>query len=183
MADPLRLHLGCGGVALPGYVNIDIQPHPGVDIAADLRRLPFAPGEVDFIYSCAVIEHFGRREWRAVLAHWRALLRPGATLRLSTADFAAAVARYGEAGDVSELLGLIIGGQKDSYDWHGMIFDFALLRDGLAAAGFVNIRRYDWRQTDLGRAGIDDYSQAYLPHMDKENGRLMMLNVEADQPG
>jgi hypothetical protein len=49
----------------------------------------------------------------------------------------------------------------------------------LREAGFANVRRYDWRQTEIGRLGIDDYSQAYLPHMDKESGRLMMLNVEA----
>ena len=57
-----------------------------------------------------------------------------------------------------------------------------VLRSGLEEAGFGNIRRYDWRETDIGKAGIDDYSQAYLPHMDKENGRLIALNVEADKP-
>jgi len=56
------------------------------------------------------------------------------------------------------------------------------LRGGLEEAGFNNVRRYDWRETDIGHAGIDDYSQAYLPHMDKENGRLMALNVEVDKP-
>ena len=62
-----------------------------------------------------------------------------------------------------------------------MIFDFAVLKGGLEAAGFTDIRRYDWRQTEIGELGIDDFSQAYLPHMDKDNGRLMMLNVEANR--
>ena len=57
-----------------------------------------------------------------------------------------------------------------------------VLRGGLEEAAFGNVRRYDWRETDIGKAGIDDYIQAYLPHMDKENGRLMALNVEADKP-
>jgi predicted SAM-dependent methyltransferase len=178
----MQLHLGCGRIRLPGYVNIDVQPLPGVDVCADLRRLPFAAGTVDMVYSCAVIEHFGRREWQPVLAHWFELLRPGAMLRLSTADFAACCDHYQETGRVADLLGLIIGGQKDDWDWHGMVFDFALLAEGLEAVGFRNVRRYDWRETDIGRWGIDDYSQAYLPHMDKANGRLMMLNVEADKP-
>jgi hypothetical protein len=64
-----------------------------------------------------------------------------------------------------------------------MIFDFDTLRAGLETTGFRDVQRYDWRQSDVGRAGIDDYSQAYLPHMDKENGRLMMLNVEAVRVG
>ena len=179
----IKLHLGCGTRILPGYVNVDVQARSGVDVQADIARLPFAAESADFIYSCAVIEHFGRRQWRDVLACWFATLKPGAVLRLSTADFEAAVEQYRQAGDVDELLGLIVGGQKDRWDRHGMVFDFKSLAAGLNAVGFVNVRRYDWRQTDLAALGIDDYSQAYLPHMDKEHGRLMMLNVEADKPG
>ena len=47
----------------------------------------------------------------------------------------------------------------------------------LQEAGFKNPHRYDWKDTDF--AEYDDYSQAYLPHMDKENGILMSLNLEA----
>lgn len=175
----IRLHLGCGPRIIPGYVNLDIQPFPGVDLVADLRALPFAPGSIDFAYSCANIEHFGRHDWVDVLRHWGSVLKPGAVLRLSTADFAAVVERYREEGNIAELLGLVVGGQKDAWDLHGMIFDFAHLAAGLEAAGFRDVRRYDWRETDLAAMGIDDFSQAYLPHMDKDNGRLMMLNVEA----
>jgi len=182
MAEELKLHLGCGGVIIPGYVNIDLNIRAGIDLLSDLRRLPFAAGRVDFIYACAVIEHFQRNEWQSVLAHWFAALKPGGTLRLSTSDFDACVAEYAAQRNITDVTGLIIGGQRDFYDWHGMIFDFKLLRGGLEEAGFTDVRRYDWRETDIGRAGIDDYSQAYLPHMDKENGRLMALNVEADKP-
>ena len=103
-------------------------------------------------------------------------------MRLSTADFAQACERYKEKGNMDELLGLIVGGQKDDYDWHGMVFDFNSLKGGLEKVGFTNVHRYDWRKTELGELNIDDYSQSYLPHMDKENGRLMMLNVEAEKP-
>lgn len=174
-----KLHLGCGKIRLPGYTNVDIQPGPAVDRVADLRALPWPDASVDLVYSCAAIEHFGRREWIGVLREWARVLKPGGLLRLSTADFEAAIARYQDTGKLQELLGLLIGGQKDDYDWHGMIFDFATLKAGLEEAGFSGVRRYDWRQTEPGKLGIDDYSQAYLPHMDKENGRLMMLNVEA----
>ena len=179
----VRLHLGCGKRILPGYVNIDILQTSGVDAICDLRNLPYEDNSVDFIYSCAAIEHFGRREWKGVLAHWFSKLKPGATLRLSTADFRQACERYFEKGNIDELLGFIVGGQKDEYDWHGMVFDFESIKRGLEEVGFLNARRYDWRETDIGKMGFDDYSQAYLPHMDKEHGRLMMLNVEAEKPG
>jgi len=177
----LKLHVGCGKRFIPGYLNIDIQPYEGVDLVADISNLPFPDGSVDFIYSCANIEHFGRYRYKKVLAHWYAKLRPGGGLRLSTADFEAVCEEYRENGTIDDLLGLVVGGQKDAYDLHGMIFDFRLLESSLNEVGFINVRRYDWRDTELASLGIDDYSQAYLPHMDKTRGRLMMLNVLADK--
>ena len=43
--------------------------------------------------------------------------------------------------------------------------------------GFSEVRPWDWRTTEHG--ALDDYSQAYLPHLDKENGMLVSLNLEA----
>jgi hypothetical protein len=43
--------------------------------------------------------------------------------------------------------------------------------------GFKEVYLWDWRETE--HSHIDDFSQAYLPHMDKENGVLMSLNIEA----
>ena len=37
----------------------------------------------------------------------------------------------------------------------------------------INIRLYDWRDTE--------HSQAYIPHMDKENGIFVSLNVECEK--
>jgi len=175
----LKLHLGCGHIHLPGYINIDIEAFPTVDLACDARSLPYEDNSVDFIYSCALIEEFGRYEWVNVLKHWNRKLKVGHSLRLSTSDFGAVCCKYIEGEPLLGMLGLVIGGQREEHTHHGMVFDYDLLRSGLIAAGFGDIHRYNWRQTDLGINGIDDYSQAYLPHMDKENGTLMSLNVEA----
>ncbi len=74
------------------------------------------------------------------------------------------------------LVGLVCGSQRSQFDYHKMIFDEALLTDLLCDAGFGEIRWWDWRKTE--HTDVDDFSQAYLPHMDKENGRLMSLNLE-----
>jgi hypothetical protein len=100
-------------------------------------------------------------------------------LRLGVPDFAAVAALYFEQGLVdglTGLVGLVSGGQRDASDYHKMIFDEALLGQALLDAGFSAFRRWDWRSTE--HAQIDDYSQAYLPHLDKQNGRLMSLNLE-----
>jgi predicted SAM-dependent methyltransferase len=175
----IKLHLGCGKKILPGFINIDILPSPGLGVRADLRHLPLASETADRIYSCANIEHFGRKEWISVLREWSRVLKPGGILQISTMDFEACCEEYAQNRNLPQLLGLLIGGQKDKYDWHGMIFDFETLRRGLEEAGFENPRRYDWRKSEVGLLGIDDFSQAYLPHMQKKTGRLMMLNLEA----
>ena len=175
----LKLHLGCGHIHLPTYVNIDIEGFPGVDLVCDARSLPYEDNSVDFIYSCALIEEFGRYEWMDVLRHWNRKLKPGAMLRLSTSDFGAVCRRYVTGEPLLGMLGLVIGGQREEHTHHGMVFDYNLLISGLMVSGFDKIGPYDWRETDIAQWGIDDYSQAYLPHMDKENGTLMSLNVEA----
>ena len=58
-----------------------------------------------------------------------------------------------------------------------MGYDFNSLKFILEKTGYENIRLYNWK-TFLP-ADYDDYSRAYLPHMDFENGRLMSLNVIA----
>ncbi len=82
-----RLHLGCGHIRLPGYVNIDIMAAKAADVIADLRKLPYGDARVDLVYSCAAIEHFCRREWVDVKS-WeaeRAEDRKGMEERLAAA--------------------------------------------------------------------------------------------------
>lgn len=61
--------------------------------------------------------------------------------------------------------------------YHKTVWNFTLLSEFLQSNGFSDVRRYDWRQTI--HKDYDDHSQAYYPHMDKENGILISLNVEA----
>ena len=178
----LTLHLGCGAKRLAGFVNVDILEGPTTDVVADIRDLPFDPGTVDEIYSCSALEHISRHEWRDALRYWATLLVPGGFIYLSVPDFAACARYYLEHGDIEEITGLVIGGQKDDYDWHGVIFDEASVVAAMRDAGLLEIERYEWREHAVGQQGLDDFSQAYLPHMDKEKGTLMMLNIRGRRP-
>ena len=173
-----KLHIGCGNKILPSYINIDILDAPGVDVVADIRKLPYDDNSIDLIYSCANLDHLSRHDWKSAITHWYYLLRPGGFLRLSVGDFEAICMQYMQNRNIDELIGLTLGGQKDQFDWHGMMFDFDYLKRHLEDIGFNNIRRYDWRDAGID---IDDFSRAYLPHMDFENGRLMVLNIEASK--
>ncbi len=170
---------------LPGFIHVDILNAPHIDVRCsidDLRQ--FADGEVDLIYASHVLEHFGRQEVKNVLREWYRVLVPGGTLRIAVPDFAAVVHLYEQEGlkdGQSGLVGLVCGGQRNQYDFHKIIFDEAFLTYLFLSTGFYAVRRWDWRETE--HAHIDDFSQSYIPHMDKTHGYLMSLNLEAIKKG
>ncbi len=166
---------------IPGYIHVDIMDAPHIDHRCLVDKLhDFTTQSVSLIYASHVLEHFGRYEVEGVLREWHRVLAPGGVLRIAVPDFAAVVEMYEYEGlkdGRSGLVGLICGGQRDEFDFHKIIFDEPFLTYLLTKAGFHDIHHWDWRNTE--HAHIDDFSQAYLPHMDKLNGRLMSLNLEA----
>jgi predicted SAM-dependent methyltransferase len=174
-----KLHLGCGKRFIEGFYHVDALDFPHVDHRGPVDNLSFIHDEtVELIYACHVLEHFGRKEVQGVLREWQRVLRPGGILRLAVPDFAACADLYctGRLSSLRLIFGSMVGGQRDEYDYHKMIFDEPLLTELLLEAGFREARRWDWRQVEHGH--VDDYSQSYLPHMDKENGTLISLNME-----
>ncbi len=171
-----KLHLGCGTKPMSGWVNVDILPGRG-DVQDDITTLEHIPdGCASIIYASHVLEHTTRHTWKSTLALWVRKLQPGGILRIAVPDFAAATQWYLAHGNIEEVMGLVTGGQKDVYDHHNVIFDAVSLRQGMEAVGCENVRLWDWRLTD--HSSHDDYSQAYLPHKDKDKGMLMSLNME-----
>lgn len=176
----MKLHLGCGPRYIPGFVHVDLHAAPHVDIVGPVEQLPMGDATASLIYASHVLEHFDRHAYRAVLEEWFRVLHPEGILRISVPDFAACAAIYYESGlanGLSGLVGLLVGGQRDNYDYHKMIFDEAFLCRDLLDIGFREVRRWDWRATEHSQ--IDDYSQAYIPHLSKDVGRHMSLNLEA----
>ena len=35
----MKLHVGCGDVILPGWINVDLENLPGIDLQDDIREL------------------------------------------------------------------------------------------------------------------------------------------------
>lgn len=178
----MKLHLGSGKRFIPGFVHVDLADFPHIDHRHDIRSLPMiADGTADLIYACHVLEYFDRVEVLTVLAEWRRTLKKRGVLRVAVPDFEALVAVYGEAHDLDRIVGPLYGRWEvpgaGTTLYHRTVYDFASLASVLESAGFADARRYDWRET--GHRDVDDYSQAYIPHMDKERGRLISLNVEA----
>ena len=180
----VKLHLGCGEKCIPGFVHIDLADYPHVDHQADISSLPmFADSTVDLIYCCHALEYFDRQEVKRVLAEWFRVLKNGGILRIAVPDFEGIVAVYKKYGDLehSGILGPLYGRWQNENNndalYHKTTYDFYSLSKTLKRSGFKNVQRYEVDETI--HKDYDDYSQAYVPHMDKENGILISLNVEA----
>ena len=180
MTELLKLHIGCGKRFIPGFVHIDQVAFPHVDHVQDIRRLSnFLNNSASLIYACQVIEYFDREEVVGVLADWRRVLAPGGVLRLSVPNFAAICKLYRSGVLLEKFLGTLYGRIPDGgggFVYHRTTYDEPSLRQLLGKLGFNEIILWDWRQTE--HAGIDDFSQAYFPHMDKKHGLLFNLNMQ-----
>jgi predicted SAM-dependent methyltransferase len=181
----LKLHLGGGKRFIPGFVHIDLADFPHVDHRHDVRRLPMiADGAAELVYASHVFEYFDRVEGAAVLAEWKRVLAPHGVLRLAVPDFEQLAAVYAKTHSLDSIIGPLYGRWMDNPNdepiYHRTVYDFASLQRELERAGFTNVRRYEWRETI--HKDHDDYSQSYLPHLDKEHGTLISLNVEATKP-
>ena len=174
----VKLNLGCFKRKIPDFINIDIREDIRPDLIDDVFALEkIKNNSVDLIYACHVLEHADYAESEKALKRWHQVLKKGGVLRLAVPDMEAHFAHYFYHKDLRALHSTLWGSQRHPYDYHKNGWDFEKLKEDLTATGFKNIARYDWKDTE--HFYIDDYSQSYYPHMDKEDGKLMSLNVEA----
>lgn len=85
--NDLKLHLGCGGQHLEGYVNIDISPTSGADIVVSAERIPLPDGCASEIFTSHMIEHIPRESLSATITEWHRLLSPGGKLTVRCPNF------------------------------------------------------------------------------------------------
>jgi len=175
----LKLHLGCGNIKIPGFINVDIDPNaPAVDVVDDVGTLGrFNNNSASLIYACHVLEHFSHNEIIPILKRWLEILEPGGELRISVPDIDRIVKVYNnnwqhfQTPPNSPWIGLIYGGQNDKYDYHKTGFNFIYLKYLMEQAGFMNISEYPHEPHWLG---IKDASLANEPFKE-----YLSLNISA----
>jgi ubiquinone/menaquinone biosynthesis C-methylase UbiE len=181
MAGLIKLHLGCGKRHIPGFVHVDQVSFPHIDHVQDIRDLSnFPDGCASLVYACQVIEYFDQYEVEAVLTEWRRVLDNEGILRLSVPNFAVISKLYQTGLKLDWFIGTLYGRIPDGrggWVYHRMTYDAEALEKLLRKVGFGDIRHWDWRFTE--HKHVDDFSQAYFPHMEKERGLLFNLNMEA----
>ena len=92
-----RLHLGCGTDIREGWINLDAQKLPGVDVIADLddcrrKPLPFPDDSIDEFLCSHVLEHL--RDALGLMQEMHRIAKPGAIATIKVP--------YGSSDDADE---------------------------------------------------------------------------------
>jgi len=179
----MKLHLGCGERYLEGFSHIDLAQYDHIDYEMPVDNLEIFPNNsIEEIYASHVIEYFDREEIKSVLKEWNRVLKENGILRLAVPNFPELIKVYETSDDLSKILGPLYGkwqiDKKNIY--HKTVYDEKSLTIVLEQSGFRNIRRWDWKKV-FNNQDYDDHSQAYFPHMDKEHGIHISLNLECSK--
>ncbi|CAM3601737.1 class I SAM-dependent methyltransferase [Thalassospira profundimaris] len=179
---PYQLHLGCGNVALSGYINVDVMNTLGVDVIDDIRSLKrFPENSASQIYACHVLEHFGHDEILPIPKRWYEVLMPGGEIRISVPDIDKIIKIYSDnpqhfqTPGNSPWIGLIYGGQSTPYDYHKTGYNFCWLKHLMEQCGFEDFNEYPHEPHFI--PGTVDASIAKEPF-----GVHFSLNMKAKKP-
>lgn len=89
----MKLNVGCGTDVLPGWVNVDRHPGPGVTQADLGAQWPWKTGTVSEVLASHVLEHV--EDPYHFVSEAARVLRPGGVLRLFLPYWADPVAAWG----------------------------------------------------------------------------------------
>ena len=175
----MKFNIGCGERNFGGdWIHIDGGDYEHID-STDIFIKDYKKESAELIYASHFIEYFDRIEVVQLLERWKEVLKPNAVLRIAVPDFEVYSRLYLEKKfPLDSFLGPLYGKMTmgDGTIYHKTIYDYYSLKKLLKNIGMRKIKKYNWEETSHSK--YDDHSQAYLPHMDKNNGTLMSLNME-----
>ena len=145
-----RLHVGSGRARLEGWVNIDVQPLPGVDHVADVTQgLRFKNAEA--VFAEHFLEHLAIDDAVKFLLEAHRVLEPGGWLRLSTPNLDWVwMTHYhlNEGAEQKRQDALAIN--RAFRGWrHQFLWNREMLGDALAACGFDPVRFCRYGESEL----------------------------------
>jgi predicted SAM-dependent methyltransferase len=145
-----RLHIGSGRERLEGWVNIDAQALPGVDVVADVTKgLEFQ--DVEAIFAEHFIEHLPLADAIGFLREaWRTLARRG-WIRLSTPNLDWVWASHYQLEGEPEARRLsALRLNRAFHGWrHQFLWNREMLGEALAACGFSGVRWCAYGESEL----------------------------------
>ena len=178
----MKFNIGCGWRNFgEGWIHVDGGDYDYLN-SKDIFIKEYDNNSADLIYASHLIEYFDRKEVIPLLKRWKEVLKPNGVMRLAVPNFNKIVSLYVKGYEpygLDDFLGPLYGKMEmeNKTIYHKTAYDFRSLKSLLEDIGMKEVKHYKWQNTE--HSEFDDHSQAYLPHMDKENGTLISLNVEA----
>lgn len=135
----MKLNVGSGAVALPGYESIDRVK------GKEAFPLPVSDGSVEAIRASHILEHFPYKDVLNVVKDWHRALQADGVLEVSVPDIDKVMKLRATDPKWRHYL---MGGQIDDNDFHKVAFDRDLLETVLEQAGFSQIEVWDGDSLD-----------------------------------
>jgi aspartate beta-hydroxylase len=177
-ARGLKLHLGCGGHALDGWVNLDVHPAP---LCWNVQwGLPFVAGAATHVFVSHLFEHlFFPHDAMAFLVELKRVMAPGGRVRIVVPDVAQLIDAYqrgdreffakrsahwtnarGDGPLLAQFLNYAGAGPDPGYlfEAHKFGYDFDTLAALLKEAGFEGIVRSSYMASADPALRLDDQS-------------------------
>jgi hypothetical protein len=172
--SPVKIHLGCGTEHLEGYLNIDVNPKVGPDLAMSVDCLNVFPcNSVDIIESYHLLEHFHLNQARRALQDWFRVLKRGGLLVAELPNFARCIETIGQHFDdagVDLSMGGIYGyplaiDLEGDWQVHKWGWTFESLKKELESIGFEDCQLHPIRQVwrPANRFNRDMQVRAFKP--------------------
>lgn len=147
-----KLHIGCGSIIKPGYVNID-EYNPKADRQLSILNLDYPDASVDLIEGYHVIEHLSRFDAERFFSMAYRMLKDGGVLHLECPDLekvARIILRFADDSEYLEygpygFRGLFGEPHEEMTvgDFHKWGYTPATMRHHLFQAGFRHVEISD----------------------------------------
>src|SRR5260221_1243385 len=168
-----RLHIGSGPNILKSWINVDLQPFPGLDRVLDVRKgLPFK--DVELLYAEHFLEHLTFDEGIAFLLECRRALTPDGLLRLSTPNLDWVIQTHCRDGpDVAPEEGIAFSFMLNRafHGWgHQFLYNEQILTAVVQATGYADVRYFPYGESNLEALKGVEQHETYedrpdLPHV------------------
>lgn len=173
----VHIHLGCGEINSPEYINVDSRPFPHIHHIHDVCELSIFKNEfADLIYASHTLEHVSMLKLTQVLCEWKRVLKKGGILRIGVPNFDTISNIYKDNNHNIEAIWMpLMGGQEYPNNFHYAVFNNNYLTGLLLKCGFTEVREWDPEFVDNHK--FDDWTSAKY----EVNGKIypISLNLEA----
>jgi predicted SAM-dependent methyltransferase len=122
-------------------LRVDIREDVNPDYRCDLRKMPFATGEFDIVFSSHTLEHFCRKEIPEVLDEWVRIMKPEGEFRLVLPNIKWAAQHIMNDEIDNDVLNVLYGQQSYDENFHKMGFVPQMVEQLLAERGF---KKFVW---------------------------------------